>query len=121
MTAINTEYYSNVLKQIDEVTSCAQLQATTDIVITSLQKQLDIIAAQIAQIAPIAALLEAPTSPDEVIEWIGGLIEGVIKPLVAPIVTYQSQTAALLLVLGQIINKINEKAADFTNCEIVQP
>jgi hypothetical protein len=120
MTLINTEYYANVLKQIDEVTSCTQLQATTNQVIADIQKQIEVITAQIEKIAPIAALLEAPTSPDEVIEWISGLIEGVIKPLVAPIVTYQSQTAALVITLGQVINKINEKAADFNNCEIVQ-
>ena len=121
MTTINTEYYANVLKQIDEVTSCAHLQATADIVINDIKKQIDVITAQIAQIAPIAALLEAPTSPDDVVEWIKGLVDSVIKPLVAPIVTYQSQSAALVLTLGQIISKIAEKKNDFDNCEIVQP
>lgn len=121
MTTINTAYYANVLKQIDDVTSCAQLQAATDKIIGDLQKQLDVIVEQLEKIAPLLALLEVPTTPDEVVEWITGLIEGLIKPLVAPALTYQSQAAALVLTLGQIINKIAEKKNDFDNCEIVQP
>jgi len=121
MTTINTAYYANVLKQIDEVTSCAHLQATTDIVINDIKKQIDDVNAQIQKLLPIKALLELPTSPDEVVEWIKGLVDSVIKPLVAPTVTYQSQSAALVLTLGQIISKINEKKNDFDNCEIVQP
>lgn len=121
MTLINTEYYAQVIKQIDDVTSCSQLQAATNQVVTDIQKQIDVITAQVEKIAPLAALLEAPTSPDDVIEWIKGLIDGVIKPLVEPALTYESQLAALVLQLGQIINKINEKKNDFDNCEIVQP
>jgi hypothetical protein len=121
MTTINTAYYANVLKQIDEVTSCAQLQATTDIVINDIKKQIDDINAQIQKLLPIKALLELPTSPDDVVEWIKGLVDSVIKPLVDPILTYESQLAALVIELTKIINKIAEKKNDFDNCEIVQP
>jgi len=118
MSIINQEYYDNLLTQIDNVSSCAELQATASIVIKTMRDQLAIIQEQLAKVNPILTLLNAPTSPDEVIDWISGLIENVIKPLAAPALTYQSQTAFLVIQIGLTIDKIKDKANQFANCEI---
>lgn len=118
MSIINQDYYNCLLEQIDKASSCAELQVTASVVET-MQKQIDFIAEQLEKVNPLLALLEAPTSPDEIIEWIKGLIENVIKPLTAPALTYQSQTAYLVTQLALTIDKVNAKANEFTNCEIV--
>jgi len=118
MSIINQEYYDNLLTQIDNVSSCAELQATASIVIKTMQDQLAVIEEQLAKVNPILELLSAPTTPDEVIDWIKGLIDNVIKPLAAPALTYQSQTAFLVIQIGLTIDKIKDKANQFANCEI---
>jgi len=118
MSIINQDYYDNLLTQIDNATSCAELQATASIVIQAMREQLAVIEQQLAKVNPILELLNAPSSPDEVIDWIKGLIDNVIKPLAAPALTYESQTAFLVKQIGLTIDKIKDKANQFVNCEI---
>lgn len=121
MAVINTEYYAQLIKQIDDVTSCAELQSVSKVIIESLQAQLKVAEDLLAKVAPILDLLTPPTSPDDVIDWIKGLIDEVITPLAQPALTYQIQIAAMSVSLAEIIDKINEKASLFTDCEITQP
>lgn len=121
MTVINTDYYAQLIKQIDDVTSCAELQIASNSIIQSLQTQLQSAEELLAKVAPILELLTPPTSPDEVIDWIKGLIDEVITPLAQPALTYQIQIAAMSVSLAEMIDKINEKASLFTDCEITQP
>lgn len=118
MAVINTEYYAQLIKQIDDVTSCAELQSVSKVIIESLQAQLKVAEDLLAKVAPILDLLTPPTSPDDVIDWIKGLIDGVLKPLAEPALTYQVQITEMSVSLAKIIDKINEKAALFTDCEI---
>lgn len=118
MTVINTDYYTQLIKQIDDVTSCAELQLASTAIIKSLQEQLQAAQDQLAKVQPLLDLLTPPTSPDEVIDWITGLIDNLIAPLAKPALSYQIQIAAMSASLIEVIDKINEKASLFTDCEI---
>lgn len=121
MAVVNTEYYAELIKQIDSAASCAALQAQTNTIVASLKEQLSQAEAQLAKVQPVLALLTPPTSPDDVIDWIQGLIDSVIKPLAAPAATYTAQIADMTVGIANVINAINAKAAEFQNCEITPP
>lgn len=121
MAVINVTYFDNLIKQIDDVTTCAELQSVTTSVLTQMQNQLSVIEEQLAKVQPILALLTPPVSPDDIIDWITGLIENVIQPLAAPAAGYQAQIVAIGVKTTEITNKIQEKASQFISCEIVQP
>jgi len=118
MSIINPQYYSNIVAQIEAIPDCATLQAQADKIIASLQEQLRQAQEQLAKVKPIADLLKPPTSLDEVIDWINGLIEFVIKPLAEPATTYQLQIAEMIIGINRIANALLKKADSITNCEI---
>lgn len=118
MTVINQDFYDNIVAQIEAIPDCITLQAQADKIIASLQEQLRQAQEQLAKVQPIAKLLDPPTSPDEVIDWINGLIESVIKPLAAPAVTYQLQIVEMVAGIARIVNALQNKADSITNCEI---
>lgn len=118
MSAVNIDYYDNIVAQIEAIPDCITLQAQADKIIALLQAQLQQAQDQLAKVQPIANLLDPPTSPDDVINWINGLIESVIKPLAAPSVAYQLQIAEMIIGISRIVNALQDKADSITNCEI---
>ena len=79
------------------------------------------ITAQFDKVAPLIALLTAPTDPAEVIEWIQGLIENLITPLALPAITYPTQIVARTVAITDLIAAINKKASEFQECSITLP
>jgi len=118
MAIVNTDYYDNIVAQIEAIPDCVTLQAQADKIIASLQEQLQAAQDQLAKVQPVLSLLDPPTSPDDVIDWINGLIESVIKPLAAPAVTYQLQIVEMVIGIARIVNALQNKADSITNCEI---
>lgn len=118
MAIVNTDYYDNIVAQIEAIPDCVTLQAQADKIIASLQEQLQAAQDQLAKVQPVLSLLDPPTSPDDVIDWINGLIESVIKPLAAPTTIYQIQIAEMVIGISRIVNALQNKADSITNCEI---
>ena len=118
MTVINEAYFQNLTDQINSVDSCAALQNAANIILPSIQAQITAASAQLAKVQPILALLTPPSSPDDIINWIQGLIDNVISPLAAPAAIYEAQLAALAAGLLEVTAAINDKANSFTDCEV---
>lgn len=118
MIVINQDFYDNIVAQIEAIPDCVTLQAQSDKIIASLQEQLRQAQEQLAKVQPVLSLLDPPISPDDVIDWINGLIESVIKPLAAPAVTYQLQIVEMVAGIARIVNALQNKADSITNCEI---
>jgi hypothetical protein len=118
---INLDQYEKLGDDIDKVGSCAELQATAQRILTSLYAENSAIQEQLDTLAPIAALLEAPASIDDVVDWITGLITGVLEPLYAPALAYPTQIAARTVAITDLITKINDKANQFQSCSLTLP
>ena len=118
---INVAQYEKLGEDIDKVGSCAELQATAQRILTSLYAENTAIQDQLDKLAPIAALLEPPASVDDVVDWITGLIDGVLRPLYAPALAYPTQLAARTVKITELINQINDKANQFASCSISLP
>lgn len=118
---INLDQYEKLGEDIDKVGSCKELQETAERILTSLYAENTAIQDQLDKLAPIAALLEAPASIDDVIDWITGLIEGVLTPLYAPALAYPTQLAARTVAITTLISKINDKANQFQSCSLTLP
>lgn len=118
---INLDQYEKLGNDIDKVGSCAELQATAQRILTSLYAENSAIQEQLDKLAPIEDLLEAPASIDDVVDWITGLITGVLEPLYAPALAYPTQITARTAAITDLITKINDKANHFQSCSLTLP
>lgn len=118
---INVSQYTALTDKVEAASSCKELQATATKILESLNAENAAIQDQIDKLAPLAALLDPPTTPEEVIDWISGLITGLIGPLAAPALVYPSQLAARTVAIADLVNVINKKASTFSDCSITLP
>jgi hypothetical protein len=118
---INTSQYESMTERVESVKSCEQLQQVGSEIIASLNAETAAITAQFNKVAPLIALLTAPTDPDAVIDWIKGLIDNLITPLAKPAITFPVQIAARTVAITDLIDAINKKASEFQECSITLP
>ena len=118
---INTSQYEKMGERVEACASCESLQEVSTQILDSLYAENAAIQDQLDKLAPIADLLEPPASIDDVVDWITGLIDGVLKPIYQPALTYPTQLAARTVAITDLIDKINEKANQFQSCNITLP
>ena len=118
---INTEQIDSLKARVESCNTCEQLQEVTTSVMETIDAEKDAILAQIAKFAPLAALLEIPADPQEVIDWITGFINDFLKPMLTPSTTYQLQLAAITAASVDLIDTINKKKNEIASCSIDFP
>ena len=120
-SVINTQQYDAYIDSVNSVTDCKSLQEVVDGVFASIQAELSAITDQLDKLLPLQALLDPPVTPDDVIEWIEGLIDSIIKPLVAPYTSLQLQVAAITLKIAELTQVITDKMNSIGSCQIDIP
>ena len=115
---MNQDYKDGLKSKIKSCQSCDELKVAVTDITSTLQAQTADITSQLEKLQPYLALLEAPTSPDAVVDWVKGLIDTLIKPLTAPIVGYQLQLAEYAALTVEITQEVNDKIQTFTDCEV---
>ena len=120
-SVINTQQYDAYIDAVNSVADCKSLQEVVDDVFASIQAELSAINAQLLNLLPLQALLDPPITPDDVIEWIEGLIDSIIKPLVAPYTSLQLQVAAITLKIAELTQVITDKMNSIGSCQIDIP
>jgi len=118
---INTEQIDSLKARVESCNTCEQLQEVTTSVMETIDAEKDAILAQIAKFTPLAALLEIPTDPQKVIDWITGFINDFLKPMLTPSTTYQLQLAAITAASVDLIDTINKKKNEIASCSIDFP
>ena len=118
---INTEQIDSLKARVESCNTCEQLQEVTTSVMETIDAEKDAILAQIAKFAPLAALLEIPADPQEVIDWITGLINDFLKPMLTPSATYQLQLTAITAASVDLVDAINKKKNEIASCSIDFP
>ena len=118
---INTEQIDSLKARVESCNTCEQLQEVTTSVMETIEAEKDAVVAQIAKLAPVAALLDVPTDPQEVIDWITGFINDFLKPMLTPSTTYQLQLAAITAASVDLIDTINKKKNEIASCSIDFP
>ena len=120
-SVINTEQIDSLKARVESCNTCEQLQEVTTSVMETIDAEKDAILAQIAKFTPLAALLEIPTDPQKVIDWITGFINDFLKPMLTPSTTYQLQLAAITAASVDLIDTINKKKNEIASCSIDFP
>jgi len=118
---VNTSQYDSMKKRVESVTSCEQLNSVGTEILDSLKAETDAITEQLEKSMPLLALLDPPTSPTAVIEWIQGLIDSLITPLAKPAITYQAQIPIRAAAIADLVSTINKKASEFQECTLTLP
>ena len=118
---INTEQIDSLKARVESCNTCEQLQEVTTSVMETIEAEKDAVVAQIAKLAPVAALLDVPTDPQKVIDWITGFINDFLKPMLTPSTTYQLQLAAITAASVDLIDTINKKKDEIASCSIDFP
>lgn len=120
-SVINTEQIDSLKARVESCNTCEQLQEVTTSVMETIDAEKDAVVAQIAKLAPVALLLEVPTDPQEVIDWITGFINDFLKPMLTPSATYQLQLTAITAASVDLIDTINKKKNEIASCSIDFP
>lgn len=118
---INTEQIDSLKARVESCNTCEQLQEVTTEVMETIEAEKDAVVAQIAKLAPVALLLEVPTDPQEVIDWITGFINDFLKPMLTPSATYQLQLTAITAASVDLVDTINKKKDEIASCSIDFP
>ena len=118
---INTEQIDSLKARVESCNTCEQLQEVTTSVMETIEAEKDAVVAQIAKLAPVAALLDVPTDPQKVIDWITGFINDFLKPMLTPSTTYQLQLAAITAASVDLVDTINKKKNEIASCSIDFP
>lgn len=119
---INPDYFSNLESSIGTAALCSDLQAQVDGIFSAIQDQVTAVNAQLAALAPILALLSAPSaSPAAIVTWITSFITDFLTPYVIPYTTLATQLTELASQISSLTTAINNAAAKIPGCEIVIP
>lgn len=114
----STSFLDSAKKQIDAANSCEELQRIAQSVTDALNAQAKVVSDQLDKLKPIKDLLEPPTTPDDVVNWVKGLIDSVLKPLYAPVEPLLQQQVQLPIDIADITAAIAKKAGEFPNCSV---
>lgn len=92
---LNLAYFENLASQISAVGTAEELQALVNRNYAQLGQLEGNMASQIALLTPLVALATPPSSPTEVITWIGDFITGFLTPYIKPLTTFTDQLVAI--------------------------
>lgn len=120
-TLLNTAMLNSLTTRVNRAGSCAELQALATEAMESLIAVKGGMTAQLALLAPILALLTAPTSPTEVITWVADFITSFLTPYVVPYATVTAQLAELTTQVATLAAAMESKAAAFESCALTIP
>lgn len=116
---INTDYFTALTQQINNCTTCAELQLVATQAIGSLNDQLAAIAAANAEFAALQALLTGPAAnPAAIVTWINSLISDYLGPQLAAFAKLTAQVTALPIEIAVLTAAITSKASSFSECSI---
>jgi hypothetical protein len=119
---INTDYFSALKQQINNCTSCAELQMVATQAMSALNAQLAGITAQNATFAALQTLLTAPAAnPDAIVTYLSTFIELYLGPQLAAFAKLTAQVAALPIEIAAITEAITSKASSFSECSVSIP
>ena len=118
-TLLNTEYFDNLIETANNIQTCAELQLVANEAMASLGAVKEALNDEIAKLAPILALLTAPgVNLGQVVTWITNFIDGVLRPMYEPYITYEAQLILLTAKIAELTAALNDAAARIPHCTI---
>lgn len=113
---VNPAYFDAIKEQIDTVFDCADLQELTNEVMQAIADQLNGIAAQMGLLLPLQALLQLPTNPNEIIDYLDTLVNALVGPLIEPFFVYQQQVIEIMVQVQEITDLLQYKSSILGGC-----
>jgi phage gp45-like len=119
---VNAQYFTNLTNRVNALETCADLQALAAKELASLSGIKQAIDAELARLAPYAALLTAPgASPSAIVTWITNFISAELEPKYQASLSYAAQLTALTTAVTNLTTAIEQKAAQFESCTLSLP
>lgn len=117
----NTAVLDRLIDRVNAVNSCAALTALSADIQAECTALSASITAEVALLAPMLALLTAPTDLTKLITWVGSFITSFLTPYVRPYALYAAQLTALTTKIAQLSAAVASKAATFNGCTVTAP
>jgi len=119
---INLSYFEGLQQRIEGCSSCDQLTEVVNDLYASVEANITAINAQIAALAPLLSLLEAPAvNPQAIVTWITGFITNFLTPYLKPYTIYPVQLTQISAQMAQLPPLIEAKMAQFPSCNVPIP
>lgn len=120
-TLFNAAYFDSLIAAIDSVESPVELQGLVDDAAGAITPVQAAITAQLAKVAPLAALLSPPSSPDAAVTWISSFITNFLTPLAAPAITLPAQAALLTTKSAEVAAAVARARDRIPGCTVTTP
>lgn len=120
---LNAAYFAALTAQVNAINKCSELQSVVDEAFDALKDVNSGLTAQIARIAPILALLEAPDADlTKIVTWITNFITNYLAPGLAPYAVMIEQQAEMIAAVASLTTAIENAATRIGgSCEITIP
>lgn len=115
---INAELFNSTISKIENAVSCEELREAASKALAELTAQQSAITQQLAAFQPLLALLEPPTSPDQVVTWVKDFITNYLTIQLKPALEYPTQLAQLASQIQQLQSAVGNVSVRFPNCSI---
>ena len=114
-----SDWSKSMVKQIESVNTCQELQIILDDVTETLNAQKAALAEQLAALAPIQALLTAPgIDPSKIVTWITDFIAAQLAPqyqaYLKTVTELTELTSEITTVVSALSNKISTLGCDIS-------
>lgn len=120
--AINTKYFDNITKSIDNCKTCEELQTTLDKVSAPINGVTSSINAQIEKLEPVIGLLINPAATiNGVINWITNYTTNYLGKQAETYYKASTQAASLVSKVSSVNEKISDVQSKIPNCSIDNP
>jgi prefoldin subunit 5 len=121
MSAIDTEYFDDIINSIESIPTCQALTDYVQPLIEDMEQQLTDMADTITALpnaADLAILSTTPTTLPEQIAWTAVYIKYNVVPIVDQITAIQDEITTYTTQITRIINAATEKASQIPNCSL---
>ncbi|MEY2863591.1 MAG: hypothetical protein RLY58_1298 [Pseudomonadota bacterium] len=121
MSEVNTEFLDKMTDQVEGAIDCEALKEAAAEAVAVIKQHIDDAIAKLDVFTPYLELLELPTDPMKVLEYLDKLVHTLIDPIIKPIAGYQMQIAAYIAAMVKLVTAIERKAESLVSCSIPLP
>lgn len=118
MSLMSEQQKDSIIRRIESVDTCDDLRQLKEEVNQLTQDLIAAATAKLEELSPLLSLLEIPTSPDEVVEWVKAFIEEYLKKTLSPVLTLQIQLPITLTYIAEIGDALIDKASEIKDCTV---
>ncbi len=118
MSLISVEQKDSIIRRINNVDTCSDLKEIKTEIDEFTQSVIQTATDKLQELTPLLSLLEVPTSPDEVVDWVKSFIENYLTKTLSPALKLQIEIPVTVAYIVEIGDAFIDKASEIGSCTL---